>query len=258
MMKLHVLIAEDELPTRRGVFNALQQYSQGEWHIHAVENGLAALDYALHHPVDLLITDIRMPGLTGIQLLEKLKAEGHAIVSMLLTGYAEFEYARAAMKFGAINYILKPFDHESLLTAVQAACEEILVRQRQQDVQQVEAESEEEALAAKIRNESIRKALAYITAELHRPTLSIKDVADHIHLNPSYTSVLFKEETKITFSDFVNRSRLRRAKLLLHETDKKIYEIADCVGFSSSKYFVQVFRDIEGMTPNQYRNHHGE
>ncbi|TVY08950.1 response regulator transcription factor [Paenibacillus cremeus] len=253
-MTMHILIAEDELPTRRGVLNALQQRSQGQWHIHAVENGLEALSYAKSQPVDLLITDIRMPGLSGIQLLEQLRAEGISVVSILLTGYAEFEYARTAMKFGAINYILKPFDHESLLDAVQEAV--AMISERQRTSQTAEDEHEEDALAPKVRSESIQKALEYIKAELHRPSLSIKDVADCIHLNPSYTSVLFKEETKYTFSDFVNRSRLLRAKALLHQTDKKVYEIADQVGFSSSKYFVQVFRDVEGMTPNQYRNDH--
>lgn len=251
-MTMQILIAEDELPTRRGVLNALQQHSQGQWQLHAVENGLEALDYAKSRPVDLLITDIRMPGLTGIQLLERLKLEEISVVSILLTGYAEFEYARAALKFGAINYLLKPLDYESLLEAVQEAV--AVIRHRQRVLQPVGDWFGEEVLVAKVRNESIQKALEYIKLELHRSTLSMKDVADYVHLNPSYTSVLFKEETKYTFSDFVNRSRLLRAKALLHQTDKKIYEIAEQVGFSSSKYFVQVFRDVEGMTPNQYRN----
>lgn len=248
---LNVLIAEDELPARRGVLNALQQCSQGQWHLHAAENGLEALEYARKQPVDLLITDIRMPGLSGIELLERLKMEDRAAVSIMLTGYAEFEYARAALKLGAVNYILKPVAHESLMNAVDEALD--IIRERKRRLESIDI-SKEASFIPKVRNEAIRRALEYIRAELSRPSLSVKDVAGHIHLNPSYASVLFKEETKQTFTEFVNRLRLIRAKEQLLQTDKKIYEIAEDVGFSSSKYFVKVFRDLEGITPNQYRN----
>lgn len=250
---MNVLIAEDELPTRRGILSSLQQCSQGAWQIHAAVNGLEALEYARKQHVDLLITDIRMPGLNGIDLLKQLKSEQRDTVSILLTGYAEFEYARSAMQLGAVNYILKPVDHDGLVQAVQDAMAIVKKRLRREE-QEPLPESEEEAFIPKVRNASIRSALEYIQAELSRPSLSIKDVAESIHLNPSYTSSLFKEETHQTFSEFVNRLRLIRAKGLLLQTDKKIYEIAEEVGFSSSKYFVQVFRDVESMTPNHYRN----
>src|SRR5690606_29809810 len=106
------------------------------------------------------------------------------------------------------------------------------------------------------RNESILKALQYIESELSKPTLSMKQLARHIHLNPSYASVLFKEETKQTFSDYVTHERLTKAKQLLLETNQKVYEISEKTGFSTSKYFVKVFREIEQMTPREYRNHH--
>lgn len=248
---MNVLIAEDELPTRRGIVSSLQQCSQGQWHIHAAVNGLEALEYARQQPVDLLITDIRMPGLNGIDLLKQLKAERRDPVSILLTGYAEFEYARSALQLGAVNYILKPVDHEGLVQAVQEAMHVVKERQTPHGRKAVTVE---EAFIPKVRNEAIRRGIEYIQAELKRASLSIKDVAEHIHLNPSYTSSLFKEETNQTFSEFVNRLRLIRAKELLQHTDKKVYEIAEEVGFSSSKYFVQVFRDLEGRTPNHYRN----
>jgi two-component system response regulator YesN len=249
---LSVLIAEDELPTRRGVLNSLEQCSQGEWHVHAAENGLEALEYATAQPVDLLITDIRMPGLDGIELLNRLRMENKELVSILLTGYAEFEYARAAVRLGVVNYLLKPVDHDSLIHAVREAIG--IVKQRKLLGEQ--GSPDEGSYFPKVRNESIRRALEYIKTEHSRASLSVKDVAEHIYLNPSYVSVLFKEETKQTFTEFMSRLRLTRAKELLLQTDKKVYEIAESVGFSSSKYFVHVFRDAEGMTPYQFRMQH--
>lgn len=241
-----ILIAEDELPTRNGVLKALQSWSQGKVNLHTVENGLEAFQYRRIHPVDLLITDIRMPGLNGIQLLERLKKEGLETTSILLTGYAEFEYARKAMALGAVNYILKPVEYQSLIAAVEEAFETRKLWKQSHT---------ESALAMpQVHNDSIRKALIFISSELSNPSLGIRDVAEHIHLNSSYVSVLFKEETGQTFSDYLTRQRLAKAKELLLGTDMRIYEIAERTGFSSSKYFVKVFREAEELTPKEYRN----
>ncbi|NHN31657.1 response regulator transcription factor [Paenibacillus agricola] len=240
-----ILIAEDELPTRNGVLKALQAWSQGKVNLQTVENGLEAFQYRKLHPVDLLITDIRMPGLNGIQLLERLKKEGLETTSILLTGYAEFEYARKAMALGAVNYILKPVEYQSLISAVEEAFETRKLWKG--------AHSDSALPMPQVLNDSIRKALTYISSELSNTSLGIKEVAEYIHLNSSYVSVLFKEETGQTFSDYLTRQRLAKAKLLLVGTDMKIYEIAERTGFSSSKYFVKVFREAEDLTPKEFR-----
>jgi two-component system response regulator YesN len=241
-----ILIAEDELPTRNGVLKALQAWSKGRVNLQTVENGLEAFQYRRLHPVDLLITDIRMPGLNGIQLLERLKKEGLETTSILLTGYAEFEYARKAMALGAVNYILKPVEYQSLISAVEEAFETRKLWK--------ETHSDSALPMPQVHNDSIRKALTYISSELSNTSLGIRDVAEHIHLNSSYVSVLFKEETGQTFSDYLTRQRLAKAKKLLLGTDMKIYEIAERTGFSSSKYFVKVFREAEDLTPKDFRN----
>lgn len=243
-----ILIAEDELPTRRGLWNTLQAWSQGRYELQTAENGLEALDIARTKRVDLLITDIRMPGLNGLELLERMKEERMETVSILLTGYAEFEYARRAMTLGSVDYLLKPVDHHQLIASVERALNKIAHRPADSPYSP--------AKPLKVRSESIRKAIEFISREISNPSLGIKHVAEYIHLNPSYVSVLFKEETGQTFSDYLTGQRLRLAKKLLAETDLKIYEIAESVGFSSSKYFVKVFRNESGMTPKQFRKYH--
>lgn len=248
--QIAILIADDEFSTRKGISRTLQAWSKDQFHIQTAENGVEALKYASNYAFDLLITDIRMPGLNGIELIKQLQESRIEITSLLLTGYAEFEYARDALKLGAVNYLLKPIEQENLIQAVEDA---LVIRQGRKKLVQLSTPA-----TNSIRNESILKALQYIESELSKPTLSMKQLASHIHLNPSYASVLFKEETKQTFSDYVTRERLTKAKQLLLETDLKIYEISEKTGFSSSKYFVKVFRELEGMTPREYRNHHLE
>jgi two-component system response regulator YesN len=253
-----VLIADDEYPTRHGVMSALLEWSRDQFDVFTAENGIEALEFVrIRHP-DVVITDIRMPGLNGIELLERMKAEGLETTSILLTGYAEFEYAQKAVKLGAANYILKPVERDELIAAVEEALADGVRPRaaRKAETAGIPDPSGVPEHTPVTRNPWIQKALAYIGTEYSRPTLSMKEVARHIHLNPSYVSVLFKEEMKQTFSDFLTGLRLKKAKELLLQTDLKVYEIAERTGFSASKYFVKVFREAENMTPKQFRRCH--
>jgi two-component system response regulator YesN len=253
-----ILIADDEYPTRHGVMSALLEWSHDQFDVFTAENGIEALECIRIRRPDVVITDIRMPGLNGIELLERMKAEGLDTASILLTGYAEFEYAQKAVKLRAANYILKPVERDELIAAVEEALA-ASGRQRlakKAEAAEIPARSSVPEHMPVARNPWIQKALAYIGSEYPRPTLSVKEVARHIHLSPSYVSVLFKEEVQQTFSDFLTGLRLKRAKELLLESDLKVYEIAERTGFSSAKYFVKVFRETEQMTPKQFRRCH--
>ncbi|MEF2246893.1 response regulator transcription factor [Paenibacillus sp. IITD108] len=239
-----ILIAEDELPTRRGIVNTLMEWSQGQHTLTSAANGVEALEFSRTHRIDLLITDIKMPGLDGIELLQAMKDDGQDITSILLTGYAEFEYARSAMSLGAVNYILKPVEPAELVRAVKQALQ---AKARQPTI------DKDKALTPVVKNEFVKKALQFIHSSLSEPSLTIREVADHIHLSSGYLSVLFKEELNMTFSDYIASRRMQLAKQLLLHTDNKIYEIAEAAGFSSSKYFVKAFRMNEGITPKQFR-----
>jgi two-component system, response regulator YesN len=105
--------------------------------------------------------------------------------------------------------------------------------------------------------DTIRKAIAYIDQHL-KDELTLKDVASHVHLNPSYLSVLFKEQANLNFSEYVTRRRIQRAKELVISTNLPINEIADEVGYKTSKYFIKIFKEIEGMTPSTYRKANNE
>jgi len=249
-----ILVADDEFPTRNGVMSTIREWSGERIDVRCAENGLEALELIRERKPDLVVTDIRMPGLNGIELLERLRGEGIETPVILLTGYAEFEYAQKAVRWGACAYILKPVERDELIAAVEDGLARGGPSKRATEAADgtgVPRAPEDDV--PRTRNALIRKALEYIHREYERPTLGIKELAEQIHLNPSYVSVLFKEETNQTFSDYVLGLRLRKAKELLLDTDMKIYEIAERTGFSTSKYFVKVFREKERLTPKQFR-----
>ncbi|MNN46582.1 Bifunctional transcriptional activator/DNA repair enzyme AdaA [compost metagenome] len=98
----------------------------------------------------------------------------------------------------------------------------------------------------------IREAIAYLDEHFHEP-ITLREVAERLHLNPSYFSVLFKEQTELTFSEYVSRLRIQRAKEMLLRTDCSVGEIAEQVGYQTDKYFIKVFKSIEGLSPSKYR-----
>jgi len=98
----------------------------------------------------------------------------------------------------------------------------------------------------------VEKALAYMEENIHR-TITLKEVADHVYLNPNYFSALFREHMDINFSEYLTLKRLELAKKKLVDTNDSITSISEKVGYQTAKYFTQLFKKYEGMTPTHYR-----
>ncbi|MHA6485024.1 response regulator transcription factor [Paenibacillus sp. strain BS8-2] len=103
--------------------------------------------------------------------------------------------------------------------------------------------------------QAVRKAMEYI-GEHYREACSLSEVAAHVHFNPTYLSTLFKRETGERFVNYVSKVRMEQARLLLNNTDMKIAEIANLVGFDDPNYFTASFSKMHAMSPNQYRKQH--
>lgn len=115
---IHVVFADDEEIIRRGIQHLIP-FEKLNMHLDFVaKNGRQALDYLLAHPVDILITDIKMPLLDGIELIQAAYAHDPSMRFILLTGYGDFEYAKTAMKYGVRHYLLKPCEEIQLMEAL--------------------------------------------------------------------------------------------------------------------------------------------
>ncbi|MGG6313495.1 response regulator [Paenibacillus macerans] len=111
---IKVLIVDDEPKLREGLRTFIDWEAQGYDVVDTAANGNEALDkYKLHHP-DLVVADIRMPGMDGLQLIEKLRMQDPLLHILILSGYADFSYAKKAMTQRADGYLLKPVDEDEL------------------------------------------------------------------------------------------------------------------------------------------------
>lgn len=248
-----ILVVDDEPRTREGIRKSLEAWAAGRYKIVTAESGVEALKWLEGNEANLLITDIRMPEMSGLDLVERVKGMEHPPVVIIISGHPEFDYAQKALQFGVVEYLLKPLDKTKLVQAVELALK------REEDIHRVERMERlvdpklmETVRQGKSYGSQVQEAIQFLNNHLHEP-VSMRDIADHLHMNASYFSVLFKEQTGLTFSEYLTRKRVQRAKELLSGTRQTIAEISDQVGYQTAKYFVKVFRSIEGMSPGQYR-----
>lgn len=255
MKEYKILVVDDEMPTLKGIHRILNKWSQGRFHILTAENGEEAMELLNMHgdSIVLMISDIQMPKKDGLSLLKWMNRSGSTTSTILLTGYAEFEYAREALRNGASNYLLKPVSESMLLTEVELTLGRVEQKRNERlKIQMADQHPELFKEAFVVNNSFIQEAINYVKEHLSTP-LTAQKMAEMVHLNSSYFSVLFKEETGLTFTDFITKERLRKAKELLLCSDMKMYEITEQIGYQTPSHFVKVFQEQEGMTPKKFR-----
>jgi len=108
------------------------------------------------------------------------------------------------------------------------------------------------SLEAERHSASMLKAIGYMKRNFARK-LSLEEVADHAGYSPAYFSRIFREDTGMAYSDYLNLLRVEKGKTLLHSTKLKMTEIGAMLGFSDQSHFTRTFKKLTGVTPDQYR-----
>ena len=125
---LKVVVVEDEELVRKGIVLAVDWASVGCAVVGEAANGQEGLEVIARYRPDLIVTDIKMPRLDGLEMVRQLRAQGNRAYVILLTAYSDFSYAQAAVKLGAVDYLLKPFRDGEL----EAVVERIQRREREE------------------------------------------------------------------------------------------------------------------------------
>lgn len=257
---LKTVVIEDEIMLRNGLLYTTPWESWGCEVIGHADNGLAGLALIRKTRPDIVITDIKMPGLDGIEMIRQLDGETEAAF-ILITGHSEFEYAKSAVDLGVLGYILKPIDDDELQRTVRKAVDKIrekrtigrvLTEKPEAIVEQVEKSLLREAAS---HNRYLDLAIQFIH-DHYRENIALKDIADHLQISESYLTKLFRSKTSYTVIEYVTHYRLKKAIDLLMDPAVKIYEIAGQVGYQDPRYFSTLFKKEMGFTPSEFRNYY--
>lgn len=244
------LVVEDEPLMREYLLLHLNRI-HGMWETKGcARDGLEALALLKEGTYDLVITDIKMPRMDGLELAAYVHANCPGTDMIILTGYSEFDYARQAVRAGAADYLLKPLRDVEL--------HEVLSRlaAKRNAADSAGPERAPQAADARAQDDAgvlVQRARAYVQAHFAEP-LSLNEVADRLGVSAAYLSSVFKSERGESYSKYLLRLRMERASLLLEtHSAGKINDIALEAGYSSTKHFHAVFKDYFGVTPNEYR-----
>lgn len=239
------------------------------------KNGMEALSLLKNCHYDLIITDIKMPQMDGLELAAYVHNHLPDTNVIILTGHDEFNYARTAVRAGVSDYLLKPLQdmelHQILdklaaqkekQTAVSTAAADFTQTSGAftPDSSRVLARrtiATSSPLAQHSPDSSsilVQRAREYIQAHFSE-AISLNDVADTLNVNAAYLSSIFKSAQGESYSKYLLRLRMERAALLLctHSVGK-VCDIAAEVGYPSAKHFDTVFKKYYGITPNEYRS----
>lgn len=247
------LIVEDE-PLMREYLLANLSVIHREWRTAAcAKNGVEALELLQKRHFDLVITDIKMPRMDGLELADYIHKRFPDMNMILLTGYDEFDYARAAVRAGVADYLLKPLKDMELHGVLNSIAEKLSGSKENAGQDRVAAISSQDVLAKEAPNIIVQRARAYIQTHYAAP-LSLNELAEILNVNPAYLSSIFKSDRGESFSKYILRLRMERAaKLLRTHPAARINEIAEETGYVSARHFDTAFKKYYGITPNEYR-----
>ncbi|MEG1687063.1 MAG: response regulator [Angelakisella sp.] len=191
----------------------------------------------------IVITDIHMPGVSGLTLIERLLAKPHKATVMVLSGYDDYDYVRKAFLLGATDYMLKPLDIDELDSKLRKLC--LPQEECNTPTPGVSQQSDADL-------DVIQHALQYIQANISR-SLSMREVAEQVGLSYNYFSKLFKETTHMNFSGYIHMCRIELSKKYLRDPSCKIQGIAKKMGYETSSEFSRAFKKYTGCYPTEYR-----
>lgn len=252
-----VLLVEDEVFVRESIKELIHWEDMGFTLAGEAGDGLEALHFIKADPPDLVITDIIMPVMDGIELLKETREAGYDCKFVMLTCLGEFEYVRQAMEYGASNYILKLSMSVNDLRETLQKIRRELERSRAQtalaaDHASGQRPNSHETVLPRTSHPEINKILAYIEQNYDQD-ITVKSLSRYVIMGENYVSALFKKKTGKTLIHYLHEVRIRKAMELLEQTDLPVCEIGMKVGFVNDNYFIKIFKRIAGTTPSQYR-----
>ncbi len=233
-----LLLVDDEKETRLGLRNYFPWREIGFEIAGEAENGVDALAILESEHIDVILSDIRMPVMDGLDLAHEIFSKRLPVKIVFLSGHREFEYAQKALLYGVKNYIVKPTRYDELVDTFKKLNAELQAT----NVHKTENTGEHKVVT------TVRQ---YIQRNL--ATASLEEAAEQVFMTPQYLSKFIKDKTGHNYSELLLARRMEKAKELLEDLRYKIYQVSEMVGYTNSKNFTRAFHKYYGKPPRDWR-----
>ena len=208
-------------------------------------DGLSALSAVEQYNPHLLFTDIKMPLMDGLSLIEHVHQANPNVRCVLISGYNEFEFAKTAIQCGAFDYLLKPLNKEELAKTLRRAKDELLSAQSLLNADR-DAPTED-----------IVTSVVHYMQMNYASEINFAKIASAYNFSASYLTKIFKEHIGMPPIRYLIEYRIKVAKSLLRDTNLSVKEVAEKTGFIDQFYFSKCFKSYCGVTPSQYKEKRG-
>lgn len=236
-----VIVAEDEKLIANNIASNITACDASFEVVSVCYDGVSALKLIKDYNPHVLFTDIKMPLMDGLAIVEHVHRNVPHVRCVIISGYNDFEYAKTAMKFKAYDYLLKPLNKFELSKTLRKLKDELLS-------EQALLNSERETST-----ENIVKSIIQYLQMNYEKEINFTQIASDYNFSASYLTKIFKEHSCTSPIKYLIDYRINIAKGMLADTSLTIKEIAEKTGFVDQFYFSKCFKSHCGITPSQYR-----
>jgi len=242
MAKPTILIVDDEDQFRESLSEALEE----EFHVLMAPNVREGLRVIDKNSLDLILLDLQMPGLTGVDLLESLRSKNNNTPVFILTGNSCQNWAEKCADLNIQGYIKKPVDIENLMCRIKKhlGIEDFRV------LQEIWKEKYDEIMVSMSR--LVKNALIYLRQNM-RNEFDRGKMAASLEVSPDYLTRQFHKECGLNMHDYIKKLRIQKSMELMRDPRLKIKEVAYEAGLKDVSYFCSVFKEHTGLTPKEFQ-----
>lgn len=242
---INVIVVEDEKLIAKNIAKHIEQDNPHFKVTHIFSNGEDAWEHINQQPPQVVITDISMPIMDGIELVRRISEAKNFIHCIILTGYADFTYAQSAVRYGVSDYLLKPVNSEELhqtLKKIELAIladNELLIQSASENTYKPE--------------EIVALVKEYIQKH-YADDITLNTISQNLGFSSSYLTKVFNKVMGTTPSKFIRDYRMNIAKQLLNEPGSSVNTVSAAIGYSDPFHFSKSFKQTFGISPTEYKN----
>lgn len=247
-MSYKIVIAEDEELQLNSLAKKIEKFCPEFCVVGTAQTGSLAYKLICEKMPDILISDIRMPVMSGIELMEKARAQFPSMEFIIISGFSDFEYARSAIRLQVSEYLLKPVELEDLQNALNR------LKTKLQSSADLEASLFSGNSEHKTAEQVAAEVMQYLQCH-YNEDINLNQIASSLHYSPSYLTKIFYQQYETTPNKYIITLRMQKAQQLLSRNPElSVRQIGETVGYPEQGYFSRIFKKYVGMSPLEYRS----